>query len=101
MSRRGSYRPYQGRRGIKINLLALLLALVLAGAVCFLIPFTVMLAGAHTDVRGEPQIMVIFGCQLREYGPSTLLKDRLDAALAYLEEHPDMTVVVSGGQGTN
>ena len=95
------YNSYRGRKRAARRLLAVLLALVLAGIVSFLIPFTVMLAGAHTDVRGEPQIMVIFGCQLRESGPSTLLRDRLDTALAYLEEHPDMTVVVSGGQGTN
>ena len=43
--------------------------------------------------------MVIFGCQVKPWGPSILLQDRLDAALDYLEEHPDMTVVVSGGKG--
>lgn len=96
-----SYKRYQGRRGKAARWLTVLLALILAGAVSFLIPFFVMLAGAHSDIRGEPQVMVIFGCQLRADGPSTLLRDRLDAALAYLEEHPDMTVVVSGGQGTN
>ena len=101
MNGRMSYKSYHGRRGKKASWLTVLLALVLAGAVCFLIPFVTVLVGGHDDVRGEPQIMVIFGCQLREYGPSTLLKDRLDTALAYLEEHPDMTVVVSGGQGTN
>ena len=95
------YRPYQGRRGKRFSWLAILLSPVLAGAVCFLIPFFVVLAGSRSDIRGEPRIMVIFGCQLREDGPSILLKDRLDTALAYLEEHPDMTVVVSGGQGTN
>ena len=30
-----------------------------------------------------------------------MLQDRLDKALEYLDEHPDMTVVVSGGQGEN
>ena len=98
---RTSYRPYHGRRWKRISWLTVLLALILAGAVCFLIPFIAVLAGGHDDVRGEPKIMVIFGCQLREDGPSTLLRDRLDTALAYLEEHPDLTVVVSGGQGTN
>ena len=43
--------------------------------------------------------MVILGCQVRRDGPSVLLRDRLDEALDYLEDHPDMTVVVSGGQG--
>lgn len=95
------YKPYQGRRGKKVNWLGVLLALVLAGAICFLIPFIAVLAGSHDDVRGDPQIMVIFGCQVHPWGPSILLQDRLDTALAYLEDHPDMTVVVSGGQGTN
>ena len=42
---------------------------------------------------------MILGCQVRQDGPSVLLRDRLDEALGYLEDHPDMTVVVSGGQG--
>ena len=95
-----SYKPYQGRRVKKVSWLIVLLTPVLAAAVCFLIPFIVVLTGAHSDVRDDPRIMVVFGCQLREDGPSILLRDRLDTALAYLEEHPDMTVVVSGGQGT-
>ena len=95
------YNSYRGRKRGARKWLTVLLALILAGAICFLIPFIAVLAGARSEIRGEPQIMVIFGCQLREDGPSILLKDRLDTALAYLEEHPDMTVVVSGGQGTN
>ena len=101
MSVHMSYKPYHGRHGKTVKWLTVFLVLILAGAISFLIPFIAVLAGGHDDVRGEPRIMVIFGCQLRSDGPSTLLRDRLDTALAYLEEHPDMTVVVSGGQGTN
>ena len=36
---------------------------------------------------------------MKPWGPSVLLQDRLDKALEYLEDHPGMTVVVSGGQG--
>ena len=46
-------------------------------------------------------MMIILGCQLYDWGPSVMLQDRLDKALEYLEDHPDMTVVVSGGQGEN
>ena len=101
MNGRMRYKPYHGRKGKRIRWLTALLALMLAGAVSFLIPFIAVLAGSRDDIRGDPKIMVIFGCQLRESGPSVLLQDRLDTALAYLKEHPDMTVVVSGGQGTN
>ena len=44
-------------------------------------------------------MMIVLGCQVKSYGPSQTLQDRLDTALDYLEDHPDMTVVVSGGQG--
>ena len=76
------YNSYRGRKRAARRLLTVLLALILAGAVSFLIPFITVLASGHDDVRGDPRIMVIFGCQLRESGPSTLLRDRLDTALA-------------------
>ena len=46
-----------------------------------------------------PEVMVIFGCQMRRDGPSILLKDRLDTALDYWEEHPDIRIIVTGGKG--
>ena len=88
---------YKGRRGLAW--LRVLLALVLAGCLCFGGLLAAVLTGAHDQVKGDPQIMVILGCQVKPWGPSILLQDRLDTALAYLEEHPGMTVVVSGGQG--
>ena len=57
--------------------------------------------GVHSRswLAGEPKVMVIFGCKVETWGPSVLLQDRLDTALAYLEDHPDMPVVVTGGKG--
>ncbi len=99
MNERMSYHPYQGSRRKRFNWLALLLAVALLGIVCFAVPFGAVMAGAHTDIQGDPQVMVIFGCQVKPWGPSILLQDRLDTSLDYLEDHPDMTVVVSGGKG--
>ena len=76
-----------------------LLALIAAGVLAFAALLGVVLAGSHTDLYGEPSIMIILGCQVRADGPSVLLQDRLDTALDYLEDHPDMTVIASGGQG--
>lgn len=81
------------------RVLLALLALALLG---FAALEAVVLLGDRTEIaqgEGEPEVMVIFGCQVKPWGPSQLLQDRLDAALAYLAGHPDMTVVVSGGQG--
>lgn len=76
-----------------------LLALIAAGILSFAILLGLVLTGSYDHISGNPQVMIILGCQVRQNGPSVLLRDRLDEALGYLEEHPDMTVVVSGGQG--
>ena len=91
------YRGKQPRRWLKI-----LLALVLAGILCFAGLFGAVMYGAYDHVSGDPQVMIILGCRVMPGGePSILLQDRLDTALDYLDDHPDMTVVVSGGQGNN
>ena len=78
-----------------------LLALALAGVLAFALLLGVVLSGSHDDVEGQPGIMIILGCKVESYGPSILLGDRLDKALDYWETHPDITIVVSGGQGSN
>ena len=90
---------YKGRR--RYVWLKALLALVLAGTLAFCALLAAVLFGAHDDVEGDPGVMIVLGCQVREDGPSVLLRDRLEEALAYWEDHPDITIVVSGGQGPN
>ena len=88
---------FKGRRTPRW--LKLVLALVLVGVLGFSALFGAVLSGMYDQIDGEPQVMVILGCQVKPWGPSILLQDRLDKALEYLETEPDMTVVVSGGQG--
>ena len=45
--------------------------------------------------------MNALGAQVRESGPSAVLKYRLDCAVQYLEENPGTICILSGGQGTN
>ena len=73
--------------------------LLLVGALSFTGLFAAVMHGSYDHVDGEPEVMVILGCQVKPWGPSILLQDRLDKALDYLGDHPDMIVVVSGGQG--
>ena len=93
------YRPYGGRR--KPVWLLALLAAVLAALLSFAVLLGVVLSGAHDSITGEPKVMVILGCKVESWGPSILLQDRLDKALDYLEDHPDLTIVASGGQGSD
>lgn len=89
-----SYKGRRYQRWIRV-----LLVLVAAGVLCFAALFGAVICGSYDHIQGEPQVMVILGCQVKNDGPSQLLRDRLDEALTYLDDHPDLTVVVSGGQG--
>ncbi|MBQ9320812.1 MAG: YdcF family protein [Eubacterium sp.] len=61
-----------------------------------------MVVGAFTK-KGEPGLdaLIVLGAQVRECGPSVVLKYRLDAAALYLEENEETRCIVSGGQGPN
>lgn len=91
---------YSGKKQkhtVRRILLSLLLLCVLIGGTLE----GVVLAGAHTEISGTPAVMVILGTQVKADGPCRLLRDRLDTAAAYLQNSPDLPVVVSGGQGSD
>lgn len=90
---------YKGRRIYPV--LKIFAALCLLGVLVFGALLGQVLSGARDDINGDPQVMIILGCKLENWGPSWMLQDRLDKALDYLRDHPDITVVVSGGQGDN
>ena len=84
----------QAPRWIKV-----LAGLFLVGMILYISLLAVVLVGAEDEVHGEPETMIILGCQVHTWGPSVLLQDRLDKALDYLGDHQGITVIVSGGQG--
>lgn len=83
----------------KILACFLFLCAVLLGIL--LSSFLFILSYSHDFIQGEPEIMIILGCQVMEEGPSSSLADRLDKALEYITEFPEITIIVSGGQGSN
>ncbi len=90
---------YSGRKHVLRNVI---LALLVLAVLCFAALEGVIWQEGRSRTAalgGESEVMVIFGCQVKPDGPSILLRDRLDTALTYLEEHPDITVVVTGGKG--
>ncbi len=67
--------------------------LVAAGMTLFL------KSAEHEKVEPNRDVLIVLGCAVRNGRPSLTLRYRLDAALAYLAQSPDTTVIVSGGQG--
>lgn len=97
-----SYHRYTGKSSGKAGkkLLIGLVALILVGVLAFGSLFGIVVSGSRDKVIGEPEVMIVLGCQVMPSGaPSVLLRDRLDKALRYLEVHPDVLVVVTGGKG--
>ncbi len=45
--------------------------------------------------------IIVLGAQVRESGPSRVLRSRLNAATSYLKGNPETVCIVSGGQGPN
>lgn len=78
-----------------------LLALFCAGLALFAALEALVLRGARTDPAAEDGVscVVILGAGVNGAEPSAVLRTRLNAALDYLADKPDLPVIVSGGQG--
>ena len=67
--------------------------------VIFLVCGTLMTVAAHEGDRQEADAVIVLGAAVHGDRVTWVLSNRLDAAIAYLDAHPDAIAVVSGGQG--
>ena len=84
------------RHGFLRRVLTALLAL---GFVVLSITGGTIARSAEGNAEAEADYLIVLGCQVRGTVPSRMLRQRLDAALEYLNAHPDATAIVSGGMG--
>ncbi|MDE5884551.1 MAG: YdcF family protein [Oscillospiraceae bacterium] len=64
--------------------------------------FSFLMIRAECNQPETPATVLILGCKVRRDGaPTLMLKKRLDAGAAYLEQHPEVSVIVCGGQGSD
>lgn len=84
-------------RVVKIVIASLLGVGVTAFVVLFLMIFS-----AYRETETKPvDYLLVLGVQMRDDGPSAVLKYRLDRAAEYLKEYSEAKCIVSGGQGEN
>ena len=74
----------------------LILGLLIVG-----ITEAIIIHASFGDPKEEVEYMVVLGAKVNPNGPSVSLWDRICGAYTYLEAHPDVIAVVSGGQGTD
>lgn len=73
----------------------------MAGLLLFLFVEGLILSGFNAKGTDNLDYIVVLGAQLKENGPSQVLKMRLDKAYDYLMDNPGTKVIVSGGKGKN
>ena len=61
----------------------------------------IIIHASFGDSSEDVEYMMVLGAKVNADGPSVSLWDRICGAYEYLEEHPDVIAVVSGGQGTD
>ena len=76
-----------------------LCALLAAGFALFFVMEAWVLTWARTDNDSPVTAVVVFGAGVNGTVPSLSLKVRLQAALDYVQDKPEVLIVVSGGQG--
>lgn len=79
--------------------------LFVAVNVCFIIfaVYGALVTGAMAvcacQSPAENSTAVVLGAQVKPWGPSTILRGRINAAEKYLNENPDACAVLTGGKG--
>ena len=74
----------------------LILGLLVVGAT-----EAVIIHASFGNLEQPVDYVVVLGAKVNRDGPSVSLWDRICAAYTYLDEHPGVTAVLSGGQGTD
>ena len=65
----------------------------------FVVWATVKMGKAADNPPPKETTVVVLGCQVKETGPSRMLRERLDAAYDFLTANPDAKCILSGGKG--
>ena len=88
--------PVFAKVTIRIFTVVLIIGLLVVG-----ITEAVIIHASFGDPEETVDYIVVLGAKVNKDGPSVSLWDRICAAYTYLEEHPGVIAIVSGGQGTD
>lgn len=69
------------------------------GVLLFIIVEIPIIKNARTDADEDTEYLIVLGAGVRGTIPSLSLQNRMDGAYKWLKDHPEVTVILSGGQG--
>ncbi len=76
-----------------------LMGLILLGILWFLVTEVFVIRYALSQPEERADVVILLGAKVNDNGPSVDYKARLDAAVSYLKNNPDSTVIACGGKG--
>ena len=71
------------------------------GICIFLVILSLIISKMNVTPVKNLDYIIVLGAQVKESGPSVVLRYRLDRTVSYLKENDNTLVIVSGGQGAN
>lgn len=78
-----------------------LFGVILGGLFCWWLTEKWMADGLEPEADGTNDYAIVLGAKVKQDRPSLSLLYRMEAALAYAEAYPHVTLIVSGGQGAD
>ena len=78
--------------------LVLLAVFVLTAVILMAAAAAAIIRASSADIPQDTPAVVL-GCSVKGTRPSRVLQERIDAAYAYMQEHPKAVCILSGGQG--
>ena len=92
-------RHFKGKWKMPRKLILTFRILMGTGFLVFAVLLGVILRGQSIGPEENADYIVVLGAGLRGERPSLVLQNRINAAAEYLQENPNATAIVSGGQG--
>lgn len=84
------------------KIFSVIASVVLAvGFVLFMIAEIPVWTHSGSDDQTDAPYLIVFGAAVHGSAPSLSMRERVDAAFEWIKDHPDGTVVLSGGRGEN
>jgi uncharacterized SAM-binding protein YcdF (DUF218 family) len=88
--------PLFARVATRVFTVILIIGLLVVG-----ITEAVIIHASFGSPKEQVQYMVVLGAKVRYDGPSVSLWDRIYGAYDYMQAHPEVIAIVSGGQGAD
>ena len=88
--------PVFAKIATKVFTVILIIGLLVVG-----ITEAIIIKASFGSPKEQVEYVVVLGAKVNPDGPSVSLWDRICGAYTYLEEHPDVIAIVSGGQGSD